>query len=124
MQIGQVNHRSTSGYYFNLGSTVVSWCSKKQPIIALSNTEAEYMATQECIWRRCLMEDIFSEVDYVAQIYFANESATRLAPNSIFHGRTKLIEGHHLFVSKCLTKKLSYKDFLLLTKQLMYLQKL
>ena len=45
---------STTRYCFSLGSTVVSWCSKKQQTVSLSNTEAEYvaatMATQECIW--------------------------------------------------------------------------
>ncbi|CAL9019596.1 unnamed protein product [Prunus brigantina] len=30
----------TSGYVFNLGSGVFSWSSKKQPIVALSTTEA------------------------------------------------------------------------------------
>ncbi|XP_057544022.1 secreted RxLR effector protein 161-like [Amaranthus tricolor] len=45
--------RSTTSYVFNLDSEAVSWCSKRQPIVKLSSTEAEYrvsaMATQECI---------------------------------------------------------------------------
>ncbi|CAL2260415.1 unnamed protein product [Prunus armeniaca] len=36
--------KSTFGYVFNLGSGVFSWSSKKQPIVALSTTEAEYIA--------------------------------------------------------------------------------
>ncbi|CAL2241350.1 unnamed protein product [Prunus armeniaca] len=36
--------KSTSGYVFNLGSGVFSWSSKKQPIVALSTTEAGYIA--------------------------------------------------------------------------------
>ncbi|CAL8157460.1 unnamed protein product [Prunus armeniaca] len=35
--------KSTSGYFFNLGSDVFSWSSKKQPIVALSTTETEYI---------------------------------------------------------------------------------
>ena len=35
--------RSTSGYVFNLGSAAISWSSKRQPIVALSTCEAEYM---------------------------------------------------------------------------------
>ena len=71
--VGDANdRRSTSGYCFNIGSVVVSWCSKKQSTVALSSTEAEYMAatmaTQECIWLKCLMGDIFSKVDYAVQI--------------------------------------------------------
>ncbi|XP_015159418.1 uncharacterized mitochondrial protein AtMg00810-like [Solanum tuberosum] len=35
------DRRSTSGYCFSTGSAVVSWCSKKQDVVALSTTEAE-----------------------------------------------------------------------------------
>ena len=31
--------RSSTRYVFNLGSEVISWCNKKQPIVPLSTTE-------------------------------------------------------------------------------------
>eukprot|EP00253_Pinus_taeda_P034263 PITA_34263 len=46
--------RSISGYVFNLFGGAVSWMSKKQSVVALSTTEAEYMAathaSKEEVW--------------------------------------------------------------------------
>ncbi|XP_071728147.1 uncharacterized mitochondrial protein AtMg00810-like [Rutidosis leptorrhynchoides] len=43
--MGDANDRhSTSGYCFNMVSAVISWCSKKQDVVDLSSTEAEYIA--------------------------------------------------------------------------------
>ena len=46
--------RSASGYVFNLFGGVVSWMSKKQSVVALSTTKAEYMAathaSKEVVW--------------------------------------------------------------------------
>jgi hypothetical protein len=48
------DHRSIGAYVIRLGSGAVSWKSKKQPCIALSLTEAEYMAlcqaVKESVW--------------------------------------------------------------------------
>src|SRR5271170_2579608 len=38
------SRKSTSGYLFYLAGGVISWSSKRQPMVALSSTEAEYMA--------------------------------------------------------------------------------
>ena len=39
------NGRSTTGYMIKVGSRVVSWYSKLQPMVALSTTETEYIAS-------------------------------------------------------------------------------
>ena len=39
------DRKSTSGYTFHFGIGVVSWDSKKQPIVTLSLAEAQYVAT-------------------------------------------------------------------------------
>ncbi|MCO5547584.1 hypothetical protein L7F22_001035 [Adiantum nelumboides] len=53
---------STSGFCFMLGSSCISWLSKKQPTVATSSYEAEYRAvftaTVECVWLRRLMADL------------------------------------------------------------------
>ncbi|XP_057990595.1 uncharacterized mitochondrial protein AtMg00810-like [Hevea brasiliensis] len=108
------DRRSTSGYYFSVGSAAISWCSKKQPTVALSSTEAEYMAatmaTQECVWLKHLMGDISGAVDYAVQIQCDNESAVRLAANPVFHARTKHIEvRHHYIREKVLDREIELK---------------
>ncbi|GAU37837.1 hypothetical protein TSUD_56970 [Trifolium subterraneum] len=40
----KVDKKSTSGYVFKFQNALVSWCSKKQLVIALSSCEAEYVA--------------------------------------------------------------------------------
>jgi hypothetical protein len=42
------DRKSTSGCCFSLGSGVISWFNRKQASVALSSTEAEYMATKHC----------------------------------------------------------------------------
>ncbi len=48
------DRRSTTGFVFMMGGGAISWSSKRQPIIALSTTEVEYMAstqaTKEALW--------------------------------------------------------------------------
>ena len=41
------NRKSTGGYLYKLGSTAISWSSKRQNTIALSSCEAEYIAALE-----------------------------------------------------------------------------
>ena len=58
-----VDKKSTSGCCFNLGSTMVSYCSRKQTSVALSTTEARYIAMSiealEAVWLRKLLAGLF-----------------------------------------------------------------
>ena len=50
------DHKSNTGYVFNLGSRPVTWAYKKQQDVALSSAKAEYLAavnaSQEALWLR------------------------------------------------------------------------
>ena len=90
------DHKSTSGYLFEIGGTAVSWRSKKQNCVALSTAEAEYMAlaatAQEAIWLRRLTSEIDESPVESTTIYEDNQSAICIAKNPPqFHGRTKHI---------------------------------
>ncbi|KAM1072945.1 hypothetical protein ACFX2B_017883 [Malus domestica] len=56
------DRKSTSGYLFMLGSGVVCWSSKKQPVVTLSTTETEFIATAssacQATWLRRIMKDL------------------------------------------------------------------
>jgi hypothetical protein len=57
------DRNNTSGCCFSLGSTMISWKSRKQSNIALSTTEVEYIAecsaSYEAIWLRKLLTGLF-----------------------------------------------------------------
>ena len=94
--------RSTSGYVFQIGSSTISWSSKKQATVAKSSTEAEYVAlssaTQEAVWLHSLMGDLGRQVDAPTIIYEDNQGAIELAKNAKYHNRTKHIDICHHFV--------------------------
>jgi hypothetical protein len=45
--------RSTIGYVVCINKAPISWCSKRQPTIALSSTKAEYKALSETSKKPC-----------------------------------------------------------------------
>jgi len=97
--------KSTSGYVFYASGGVVSWSSKKQSSVALSSTEAEYMAltqaAKEAIWLRRLLDELgfrAQEPPSPTLIYEDNQSATALAKNPVYHSRTKHIDIQHHFI--------------------------
>lgn len=58
------DRKSTSGYVFLLNSGVVSWSSKKQPIVTLSTIEAEFVDTAWCSCQAIWIRRILKELNY------------------------------------------------------------
>lgn len=90
------DRKSTSGFVFLIAGGAVSWCSKKQPIVALSTTEAEYIAAVSCatqaIWLTRVLGEIGEEDEDCILIKCDNNSAIQLSKNPVHHGRSKHIE--------------------------------
>ena len=97
-----VDRKSTSGCCFSLGSAVVSWFSRKQKSVALSSTEAEYMAASqascEAIWLRKLLFGLFGQKLQPTIIHCDNQSCIKLSENPVFHDRSKHIEIRYHFI--------------------------
>eukprot|EP00253_Pinus_taeda_P023682 PITA_23682 len=70
------DRKSTSAGIFNLGSTAVSWYSRKQRSVGLSSVEIEYMAmsqaTCEAIWMRKILVGLFGQMMDPTVIYYDN----------------------------------------------------
>jgi len=96
---------------FNIGSGPISWSSKKQPIVSLSSTEAEYKslcsATCEAIWLRRILEDVGETQQAPTVIRCDNQSTIKLTNNLVYHARTKHIDTQHQ-EKNCNQKKLTY----------------
>ena len=100
--------RSTSGYVFTYGGTAVSWTSKLQKVVALSTTEAEYVAVteaaKEMVWLQNFLSELGKEQSN-GELYSDSQSAIHLAKNPAFHSRTKHIELKYHFIRYLLDKK-------------------
>jgi hypothetical protein len=108
--------KSTGAYLFLLYGGPISWCSKHQQSVALSLTEAEYMAetqaTKEAIWlRRFLSEIGYFHDDDVVVIRADNNGAMDLARNPEFHAHIKHINIQYHFVCEAVDRHLVDFEF-------------
>lgn len=89
------DRRSTSGYVFMLGGRAISWASKKQPIVTLSTTEAEFVAAAygacQAVWLRNVLEEIGVSQEEGTVILCDNSSTIKLSKNPVLHARSKHI---------------------------------
>ena len=98
------DRKSVGGYTFLLGSAAICWNSKKQSCVALSSTEAEYMAltqaVKESIWLQAVLSDLTASKHQgeVKNIHVDNQGAIALAKNPEFHVRTKHIDIQYHFI--------------------------
>ena len=129
------SRKSTTGYVFHLNGGPVAWSSKLQGTVALSTTEAEYIALcaagTEAVFLRGILEDMHCKQEEPTVIHEDNFGCVQLTKNAVLHTRTKHIDIRHhklrelvnnntIFVQQCsselmladiLTKPLPKKRF-------------
>jgi hypothetical protein len=85
-----------------LGSTMISWQSRKKSSIALSTMEAEYIAacsvSCEAIWLWKLLTSLFDLEMRETVILCDNQSCIKMTENHVFHDRSKHIEIRYYFI--------------------------
>jgi len=97
----KLDRKSTSGTCHLLGSSLISWNSKKQACVTLSTTEAEYIVVGDgCAQIISLKHQL---LDYGVKLSKVpldcdNTSAINLTKNPIQHSKTKHIEITHHFI--------------------------
>ena len=90
--------RSTSGYAFFVAGGLVSWKSRRQSIVTLSSTEAEYVALaeafREAAWLRGLLTELGFDKSSLEPLLVLedNQSTIHLTTNHANSNRTKHVD--------------------------------
>ena len=104
-----IDRKSISGYIFQINNVAISWSSKKQPTVALSSMEAEYMAlthaAKELLWLKKLIAEINEDsAPNAITIFSDNQSAIAYAHDDQFHARSKHIDIRYHFIREAIQR--------------------
>jgi hypothetical protein len=103
------DRRSISGWAFLLCGAAISWQAKKQPTVALSSVEAEYMAstqaTKEAMWLRTFLSSIGQLTEGPTIIRCDSQGSIDMGKNPEYHARSKHIDIQHHFVREQVAAK-------------------
>jgi len=92
----QDSRRSTTGFTMFVGSSLITWRSKKQPTVSRSFAESEYralaLASCEMTWLTHLLKDLRVWASTVPVLYSDSTAAIYIVTNPVFHERTKHID--------------------------------
>ncbi|CAK1595011.1 unnamed protein product [Parnassius mnemosyne] len=94
---------------------VISYECRKQQTVALSSTEAEYMAIAEACKEAIYLKNLSSDIigcNYTVIIYNDNQGAQKLTENPLFHKRTKHIDIRYHFIREAVSNSLVKIEYL------------
>jgi len=104
-----LGRKSRSGHVFMMAGAAVTWYCKKQPVVALSSTEAEFYALSEAVkeslWIRQLLNEIGLPLNDPTVVHQDNMSTMAIALNPIQHQRVKHIDVKVYFLRDHLDKR-------------------
>jgi hypothetical protein len=81
----------------------------KHPIVTLSSTKAEYVATTcttcQVVWMRRMLKYSFHEKQESTTVFGDYDSSIMLSKNHVFHKKTKHIDTRYHFVRELVNNK-------------------
>ncbi|GJV69782.1 zinc finger, CCHC-type containing protein [Tanacetum coccineum] len=97
--------KGTTGIVFYFGESPITWCTQKQPTVALSSCESEFMAATgaacQALWLKRLLSELTGWEEKRITLKVDNVSAIALVRNPVFHGRSKHIDIRYHFIREC-----------------------
>ena len=94
--------KSNTGYLLKYLGAPITWSCRKQTLVTLSSTEAEYVAVSDAVkkplWIRRLLHNFNQDTDEPVVIYEDNQSCIKLLQDVKAHHRTKHISTKYHFV--------------------------
>ncbi|KAK1422289.1 hypothetical protein QVD17_25292 [Tagetes erecta] len=113
--------KGTTGIVFYFGESPITWSTQKQPTVALSSCESEFMAATaaacQALWLQRLLTELTGWKQERINLYVDNVSAIALMKNPVFHGRSKHIDIRYHFIRECVENDQIYVEHISGVKQ-------
>ena len=107
--------RSQTGFFVKLAGGLISWTSRAQKTVALSSTEAEYMAISDCsrqvVWIHTLLGELGFRLKAIP-ICGDNQGAIFIASNPVTEKRSKHIDIRFHYIREVIKRKLAELYFI------------
>ncbi|PNF26042.1 hypothetical protein B7P43_G06356 [Cryptotermes secundus] len=97
------DRKSVTGYVIMMSGGPISWCSRKQSIVALSTTEAEYISAAECCKELKYLKTLIEELTgkrVEAELCVDNQSAIKLIESGQVTRRSKHTDVRYHYISE------------------------
>ena len=111
--------RSTTGYVVMLNNGAIAWKSRRQPTVALSTMESEYMALTDATKELKWIKTLIAELGYAngkstdpTDLFSDNQGAIALAKNPVSHSRAKHIDIRHHFIREAIQDRIIWVQYI------------
>jgi hypothetical protein len=110
----RVTRKSNSGYFCSFNGGAISWFCRRQELVSLSSTEAEFIALaescKETVWLQRLLKFFPTHSEQITCVNVDNQSCLKMVENDKFSNRTKHIDTRFYFTKDLVnTKQLKLK---------------